>query len=65
MEQKEVNDFLSIGRESKNILVLDDDFVSRSHARIERKTEKRIYLLRDMNSQNGIFLMALACIRPY
>ena len=56
MEQKEVNDFLSIGRESKNILVLDDDFVSRSHARIERKTEKRIYLLRDMNSQNGIFL---------
>ena len=56
IRQKEVRDFLSIGREDKNILVLDDDFVSRSHARIEKKLEKGIYLLRDMNSQNGVFL---------
>ena len=56
MEQKEVKDFLSIGRESKNILVLDDHFVSRSHARIEKKDKKGMYLLRDMSSQNGVFL---------
>jgi len=56
MKQKEVKDFLSIGRENKNILILDDNFVSRSHARIEKKPEKGIYLLRDMNSQNGVFL---------
>lgn len=56
IEKKEVKDFLSIGRENRNLLVLNDDFVSRSHARIERKPEKNIYLLRDMNSQNGVFL---------
>ena len=56
MEQKEVKDFLSIGRESKNLLVLDDNFVSRSHARIEKKDKKGMYLLKDMNSQNGVFL---------
>ena len=56
MEQKEIKDFLSIGRENANLLILDDDFVSRNHARIERKTEKGIYILKDMNSQNGVFL---------
>lgn len=56
MEKKEVNDFLSIGRENANLLVLDDNFVSRNHARIEKKTEKGLFLLRDMNSQNGVFL---------
>ena len=56
LEQREVDHFLSIGRESHNKLVLDDNYVSRSHARIEKKSEKNIYLLRDLNSQNGIFL---------
>ncbi len=56
IRQKEVKDFLSIGREDRNLLVLDDSFVSRSHARIEKKAEKGVYLLRDMNSQNGVFL---------
>ena len=56
MAQKEINGFLSIGRESENLLVLDDDFVSRRHARIEKRSEKGSYLLKDMNSQNGIFL---------
>ena len=45
MERKEVNDFLSIGRENANLLVLNDTFVSRSHARIEKKGGKK----------NGIF----------
>ena len=56
MEQKEIKDFLSIGRERENLLALDDNFVSRNHARIERKTEKGMYILKDMNSQNGVFL---------
>ena len=56
MEKKEVKDFLSIGRKETNLLMLDDNFVSRSHARIERKEEKGLYILRDMNSQNGVFL---------
>ena len=56
MRQMEIKDFLSIGRENSNLLVLDDHFVSRIHARIEKKTEKKCYLLRDMNSQNGVFL---------
>lgn len=56
MEQKEVKNFLSIGRDDVNNLILDDTFVSRRHARIEKKTEKGVFLLKDMNSQNGVFL---------
>lgn len=56
MERKEIVNFLTIGREQRNTLVLDDDFVSRSHACIEKKTEKGVYILRDKNSQNGVFL---------
>ena len=56
MEQKEIKNFLSIGRENANLLVLEDNFVSRHHARIEKKAERGVYLLRDMNSQNGVFL---------
>ena len=56
MEKKEVKSFLSIGREGANLLRLDDGFVSRSHARIEKRAEKGLYILRDMNSQNGVFL---------
>ncbi|MCY4320785.1 MAG: sigma 54-interacting transcriptional regulator [Bdellovibrionaceae bacterium] len=56
MEQTEVKDFLSIGREKHNLLVLDDSFVSRRHARIEKKPDKKLYILKDMDSQNGVFL---------
>ena len=56
LKQQEVKDFLSIGREDQNLLVLDDNFVSRRHARIEKKTDKGIYILKDMDSQNGVFL---------
>ena len=56
MEQTEIKDFLSIGREGQNQLILDDNFVSRRHARIEKKQDKELYILKDMNSQNGVFL---------
>ena len=56
MEQKEIKDFLSIGREKQNLLVLDDSFVSRRHARIEKKQDKGTYILKDMDSQNGVYL---------
>ena len=56
MEQREVSDFLSIGRAETNQLVLEDEFVSRHHARIEYKKDKRLFILRDMNSRNGLFL---------
>ena len=56
MEKKEIRNFLSIGREGTNLLVLDDNFVSRNHARIEKREAKGLYILRDMNSQNGVFL---------
>ena len=55
-EQKEIKGFLSIGRGETNQLVLDDDYVSRHHARIEYKEDKELFILKDMNSKNGVFL---------
>ncbi len=56
IHQKEVNGFLSIGRENQNLLILNDGFVSRHHARIEKRESQGMYFLKDMNSQNGVFL---------
>lgn len=56
IQQKEVEDFLSIGRGENNLFVIDDNFVSRRHARIEKVKDKNYYLLKDMGSQNGVFL---------
>ena len=55
-EQREISDFLSIGRGETNQLILQDPFVSRHHARIEYKKEKGFFILKDMNSKNGLFL---------
>lgn len=55
-EQREINDFLSIGRAETNQLILEDQFASRHHARIEYKKDKGFFILRDMNSKNGLFL---------
>lgn len=55
-EQREVNDFLSVGRAETNQLVLEDQFASRHHARIEYKKDKKFFVLKDMNSRNGLFL---------
>lgn len=49
--QVELGDFLSAGREASNQIVLDDDFVSQRHIRIERKENG--FLLRDLRSRNG------------
>ncbi len=53
-EQREIHDFISIGRDTSQLIVLDDPFISRRHARIEKKTDH--YILKDMSSRNGTFL---------
>lgn len=50
----EIGEFLTIGRDPLNVLVLDDDSISSRHARIEKKENG--FLLRDLRSRNGVFL---------
>ena len=54
--QKEVKDFLSIGRSSSNMLNLEDLSISRHHARIEKNKATGFFILKDMGSRNGCFL---------
>ena len=54
-EQREISSFISLGRDSNNILQLDDDSASRRHCRIQKK-ETEGFILQDMNSKNGTFL---------
>lgn len=56
IEQKEVKKFLSIGRGESNLLILEDSCISRHHARIEKKEKTGFFVLKDMNSRNGVFL---------
>ena len=53
-QQVELGDFLTIGRDGENHVVLTDDFASSRHARIERKPTG--FLLRDLRSRNGTYL---------
>jgi DNA-binding NtrC family response regulator len=53
-QQIEVGEFLTIGRDPSNQVVLNDDFVSGRHARIERKPHG--FLIRDLRSRNGTFV---------
>src|SRR4051812_24297681 len=53
-QQMEIGEFLTIGRDSSNHVVVDDSFTSARHTRIERKAEG--FLLRDLRSRNGTFL---------
>ena len=55
-EQREIKDFLSVGRGETNQLVLEDPFVSRHHIRIERDKKKGFFVLKDMDSRNGVYL---------
>lgn len=50
----EIGEFLTIGRELSNHIVLEDTFTSSRHARIERKPNG--FTLRDMRSRNGTFI---------
>ncbi len=53
-QQIEVGDFLTLGREFGNHIVLEDSFTSGRHARVERKAGG--FLLRDLRSRNGSFI---------
>jgi DNA-binding NtrC family response regulator len=50
----ELGEFLSIGRNSSNTLVLEDSFVSQRHARIEKKNSQ--FIIKDLRSRNGTWL---------
>lgn len=54
-EQREITSLISLGRDSNNMLQLDDDSASRRHCRIQKK-ETEGFILQDMNSKNGTFL---------
>lgn len=51
----EIGEFLTIGRDPSNGLVLNDNCISSRHARIEKKANGD-YILRDLRSRNGTFL---------
>lgn len=51
-------DVLSLGRAASNDLQLENDNVSRTHARLTRIDDE--YTLEDLDSRNGIFLNGLA-----
>ncbi len=59
----EVEDFLTIGRDPSNSLVINDPFVSFRHVRIEKR--KRGYLVRDIQSRNGTFLNGTPIVEAY
>ena len=57
-DQREVGRCISIGRGSSQMITLDDPFVSRRHARVEKTPGPRggEFYLTDMKSRNGTFL---------
>jgi DNA-binding NtrC family response regulator len=59
----EVGDFLTIGRDTSNRLVLIDDSASNRHSRIERKDQG--YLLRDLRSRNGSYLNGASVVEAW
>ena len=54
LNKGEINQFISIGRDAGQMVILNDPFISRRHARIEKKRDH--YILKDMSSRNGVFL---------
>ena len=55
--QVQIGEFLTIGRDLANDVVLVDEFTSLRHARLERKD--RGFLLRDLRSTNGSYVNGL------
>jgi DNA-binding NtrC family response regulator len=53
-QQVEIGEFMTLGRDPANDVVLNDTFTSGRHARIERKENG--FLLRDLRSRNGSFV---------
>lgn len=53
-QQIQIGDFLTLGRDVQNEILVEDDYASCRHARIERKSNG--FLLRDLRSRNGTFI---------
>ncbi len=51
---REITEFVSLGRDDGNHIVLTDNFVSSRHARIEKRDQG--FFLRDLRSRNGTSL---------
>ncbi len=49
-----IGEFISLGRDSSNLIPIADPFVSTRHARIEKR--EGAYILKDLRSRNGTFL---------
>ena len=54
-EQREVDQFISLGRDKENLVPLNDEFISGRHCRIQKKDSEG-FILQDMSSKNGTFL---------
>lgn len=52
--QVEIEEFLTLGRDPTNQVLIEDEFASQRHARIERKHNG--FFLRDLRSRNGTFV---------
>src|SRR5262245_38096543 len=50
----EIGDFVTLGRDSSNMIVFRDTCVSGRHARIEKRSNG--FAIRDLQSRNGVFI---------
>ena len=53
-ESYSIHSSITIGRSNKNDIVIKDPFISKNHARIEKKHNE--YYIEDLNSSNGTFI---------
>lgn len=54
VQQVELGEFLTVGRDPENQVILNDEFTSGRHMRIERKNNG--FMLRDLRSRNGTLI---------
>lgn len=52
--EQEIGEFLTIGRDSANLISINDSYVSLRHARIEKRSTA--FVIKDMRSRNGTFV---------
>lgn len=62
LEKEFETDLLTIGRDPKNLMVIDDIEVSRNHAIIRRMVDG--FYVEDLNSTNGTFLNGRSVNKP-
>jgi transcriptional regulator with GAF, ATPase, and Fis domain len=63
VESFEVIDFMTIGRDEGNQIILNDPFISGKHARVERKNNQ--FLITDLRSRNGLFVNGTRVLQAY